>query len=150
MTGTLAGIARRARSRGAVEVVGQACITPERGIEGDYRGATKGGPHRRQVTLMAASDWADATRELGVVLDWSVRRVNLLVDGLDLPQRAGVRLRVGGAVLQVSCECDPCSRMEAIAPGLEAALTPDWRGGVCASVVSGGEIALGDPVEIMA
>ena len=38
--------------------------------------------------------------------------------------------------------------METIAPGLKAALMPDWRGGVTASVVRGGEIAIGDEIRI--
>ena len=38
--------------------------------------------------------------------------------------------------------------MEALAPGLKAALMLDWRGGVCAFVVLGGNIAVGDAVVI--
>jgi MOSC domain-containing protein YiiM len=45
-------------------------------------------------------------------------------------------------------ETDPCERMEKLAPGLRAALTPDWRGGVCTMVLAGGEIAIGDEIRI--
>ena len=38
--------------------------------------------------------------------------------------------------------------MDEIRPGLTAALTPDWRGGVLGRVVQDGEIAVGDEVRI--
>jgi len=38
--------------------------------------------------------------------------------------------------------------MEALAVGLKAAMTPDWRGGACAKVVAGGHIAVGDKIRI--
>jgi MOSC domain-containing protein YiiM len=38
--------------------------------------------------------------------------------------------------------------MEKARTGLKAALTPDWRGGVCCNVVSGGNVRVGDPVFI--
>jgi MOSC domain-containing protein YiiM len=62
----------------------------------------------------------------------------------------GTRVRVGGSlVLEITCECDPCERMDALHPGLRAALTPDWRGGFCSRVVEEGEIAVGDAVRIL-
>ena len=148
-TGVLAGIARHARSRAPMEVVDHAAVTLEAGIAGDFRGAMKGKPHRRQVTLMERGDWDAAMAEVGHNIPWQERRANLLVDGLDLPQTRGVRLRIGAdVVLEVTRETDPCDRMEALAEGLRAALTPDWRGGICTMVVSGGAIAVGDTIRI--
>ena len=87
--------------------------------------------------------------ELGVDHHWSVRRANLLVEGLDLPQRPGALVRIGeSVVLEIMIECDPCSRMEEIEPGLKAALTPDWRGGALARVIEGGDIRLGDSIRV--
>lgn len=148
MAGTLAGIARKARSKGPMEVIDRASITFAGGVEGDFRGAMKGKPHKRQVTLMEAVDWAAAQAEVGHNLPWEERRANLLVEGLDLPQRAGVRVRVGTALLETTVETEPCERMEKLAEGLRAALTPDWRGGVCAKVIEEGAIAIGDQVRI--
>jgi MOSC domain-containing protein YiiM len=51
-------------------------------------------------------------------------------------------------VLEVTRHTDPCERMEALAPGLFAALTPDWRGGACTRVLMGGRIAVGDEIRI--
>lgn len=143
--GVIAGIARHARSRAAMEEIGSAVITPERGVEGDCKGRFKpGGRNRRQVTLIERVDWAAAMAELGANHRWSARRANILVDGLDLPKVAGSVLRIGAVRLIVTVECNPCSRMDAIESGLQAALANDWRGGVCTRVLAGGEIAIGD------
>jgi MOSC domain-containing protein YiiM len=132
-----------------METVQSVAVTPETGITGDYRGAMRGGPYKRQVTLIEREDWDAAMAEVGRAIPWQERRSNLLVEGIDLPQVAGVRLRIGAdVVLQVTRETDPCDRMEALASGMRAALTPDWRGGVCTFVISGGTIAVGDTVTI--
>ena len=124
-------------------------VTVEGGLTGDYRGAVRpGGKGRRQVTIMAREDWDAATAELGEALEWSVRRANLLSDGIDLPQRPGARVVIGDVVLEVTGETDPCSRMDEIAPGLRAVLNPDWRGGVLTRVIAGGRIAVGDEIRI--
>lgn len=148
--GILAGIARHGRPRGPIQTIESARVTVEGGIEGDFRGAVKpGGRGKRQVSLMEAGDWDAAMRDLGQDKPWWSRRANLLVADLDLPQRAGMILCIGEDVrLRVTQECDPCSRMEEVAEGLKAALTPDWRGGVLAKVVHGGTIAVGDAIRI--
>jgi MOSC domain-containing protein YiiM len=145
--GVLGGIARHARPKAPMEVVDAVAVTLEGGLAGDYRGAMRGKPYKRQVTLVERRDWEAACVLVGANLPWEERRCNLLVDGLDLAQVPGTRLRIGrDVVLEITRECDPCERMEALAPGLKAALTPDWRGGACAMVVSGGMIAVGDVI----
>ena len=149
LTGTLLGIARHARSRAPMELVERVAVSVEGGIHGDFRGAMRGKPYKRQVTLIERADWAAAMTEVGHAIAWQERRANLLVDGVDLPQVAGVRVAIGAdVVLEVTRECDPCERMEGLATGLRAALTPDWRGGACAMVVQGGWIAVGDGIRI--
>lgn len=147
--GVLAGIARHPRPRGAMETVDRVAVTFACGIAGDYRGAMKGQPYKRQVTLFEREDWDRALAEVGRAIPWEQRRANLLVEGVDLPQVPGTRLRIGAdVVLEITRECDPCDRMEVLAPGLRAALTPDWRGGVCSFVVAEGEIAVGDAIRL--
>ena len=150
MTGTLTGIARHGRPRGPIETIDHVDVTVEAGLAGDFRGAVKpGGKGKRQVSLIEAEDWAAAMAELGHDLPWWERRANLLVEGLDLPHTPGARVRIGGdVVIEITTECDPCSRMEEIVPGLKAALTPDWRGGALGRVLSGGRIAVGDAVVV--
>jgi MOSC domain-containing protein YiiM len=150
VTGVLAGIARHARPKAPMELVDHVQVTREHGLAGDYRGAMKGKPYKRQVTLIERIDWEAAMAEVGHTLPWQERRSNLLVDGLDLPQVPGTRLRIGAElVLEITRETDPCERMEALAEGLRAALLPDWRGGVCAMVVEPGAIAIGDAIVVL-
>ncbi|WP_343519810.1 MOSC domain-containing protein [Sphingomonas sp.] len=147
--GRIAGIARHAFPKAPMETIDHARVTLEGGIAGDFRGAMKGKPYKRQVSLIEAGDWAAAMALVGHNIPWEQRRANLLVEGLDLPQVAGKRLRIGAdVVLEVTVETDPCERMNALADGLRAALTPDWRGGVCTMVIAPGEIAVGDEIRI--
>ncbi len=142
--GRLLGIARRERKRAPMQALERASVTGETGVAGDFRGR----PGDRQVTVLARESWEAACRELGTEIAWTSRRANLLVEGLALAERAGDRIVIGDTVLEITGETDPCSRMDEASPGLRLALTPDWRGGVCCRVVSGGEIRIGDSVRL--
>ena len=148
--GHLAGIARHSRPRGPMQVVDQVKVTRELGVAGNCRGAIAPGKSgRRQVSLIEAESWADALSDLGVDVPWQERRANLLVSGIRLPREAGRIIAIGPDLrIETTCECDPCSRMEDVAPGLMAALLPEWRGGVLGRVISDGEIAVGDEIRI--
>lgn len=139
-----------------METLERVAVTRDEGVHGDFRGAVRPGKSgRRQITLIEAESWAAALAELGLHADelipWQERRANLLVEGLRLPRAPGGLIRVGsGLLIEVTRECDPCERMEALAPGLRAALAPDWRGGVCGRVIEDGTIAVGDDIRIEA
>ncbi|MBC2666553.1 MOSC domain-containing protein [Novosphingobium flavum] len=150
LIGHLAGIARHDRPRGPMQVLDRVKVNREEGLHGDFRGAIRPGKSgRRQVSLIEAESWEAALAELGVVVPWQERRANLLVTGLRLPREAGRIIAIGADLrIETTCECDPCSRMEEIAPGLKAALLPDWRGGVLGRVIQDGAIAVGDEVRI--
>jgi MOSC domain-containing protein YiiM len=147
--GRLLGIARHARPRGPMETVDHAQVSVAHGVEGDFRGSLKPGRNKRQVTVMAAESWRDALHDLGTSVPWEQRRVNLLVECLTIKDTTGARIIFGsGLVLEVTGECDPCSRMEEIAPGLKAALLRHWRGGVTTRVIESGSIRVGEQVRI--
>ena len=135
-----------------METLERASVTTAEGVHGDFRGglaATKPG-RRRQLSLIEADSVAAAMTEAGALLEWSDCRRNLLVEGLRLPREEGVRLRIGNRlVLEITGECDPCERMDALHEGLRAALTPDWRGGFLGRVIEDGEIAVGDEIRIL-
>jgi MOSC domain-containing protein YiiM len=96
--------------------------------------------------VLTLGGWRAALAALGRDLPWTARRANLLIDGPSLTGRTGSILRVGGAILEITGECDPCSRMDEVVPGLAWVLEPDWRAGVTCRVLSGGRIATGDAV----
>jgi len=93
--GILAGIARHAFPKAPMETIDHADVTVEGGISGDFRGAMKRGPYRRQVTLLECGDWEAVMVEVDHSIPWQERRSNLLVEGIDLPQTPGARLRIG-------------------------------------------------------
>ena len=150
--GRLAGIARHDRPKGPMETVEQVAVTAAEGVHGDYRGAlaaTKPG-RKRQVSLIEAHGIAAAFAESGASLAWADCRRNLLVEGLRSPREPDTHVAIGDhLVIEITDECDPCERMDALHAGLRAALTPDWRGGFLGRVVEDGEIAVGDEVRIL-
>ncbi len=133
-----------------METVERVLVTAASGVAGDHKGRViPGRLPRRQVTLLARADWDAALAECGASLGWEMRRANLLVEGLALPRGAGTVIAIGPDLrLAVTCETNPCFRMDEIHPGLQAALTPDWRGGICTRVLTDGEIAVGDDIRI--
>jgi MOSC domain-containing protein YiiM len=141
--GHLLAIARAPVKRGPLMALKEAVVDVADGVDGDARGKRPG----RQVTVVFREGWDAACRELGVELPWTTRRANLFVEGVAVP-REGKCLVIGSLVLEVTQETQPCQVMEAAHRGLRAALTPDWRGGVCCRVVQGGTIRVGDRVEV--
>jgi MOSC domain-containing protein YiiM len=124
-----------------MDAASSAHLVAGRGIVGN---ANQGG--RRQVTVIALEAWDVVTRELGAEVPLETRRANLLVSGIELADTRGRVLRIGACRVRVYGETKPCWQMEEARAGLQAALRPDWRGGVFAEVLDGGEIAVGDPV----
>ena len=138
----LLAIATRSVPKEPMEELEDCEITLERGVADDLRGKPSG----RQVTVLAREAWEAACASLGAELPWTTRRANLLVEEIDLAGSAGRRLRVGGALLEVTAETDPCELMDDFYTGLRAALEPDWRGGVCCRVLEAGALRIGDAV----
>ena len=72
-------------------------------------------------------------------------RRNLLVSGIPLVALKGRRFRIGDVLLEGTDACDPCSRMEAaLGPGGYNAMR--GMGGLCARILEGGAIRIGDAV----
>lgn len=137
-----------------METLDHVAVNRLEGIHGDFRGAARPGKvPRRQISLIEAESWAAAMAELDrsgeSFVPWYERRANLLVQGLRLPREPGVIIAIGASLrIEMTGECEPCSRMEEIAPGLKAVLIPDWRGGVLGKVITDGEIVVGDEIRI--
>lgn len=127
-----------------METVEAATVTVAAGVDGDHRGRLR----RRQVTVITREGWDAACADLGRELPWTLRRANILVEGLALAEATGRTIRIGEVALTITGETDPCSRMEEQAPGLREVLTPEWRGGVTCDVARGGEVAVGDEAQL--
>lgn len=141
---SIKAIAVKHRPREAMQTLDSARVEVASGIAGDFRGSQRD----RQVTILSEASWRKACEAIDADLPWTVRRANLLVDGVEFDASwVGRRVRIGDVELEITEETDPCSRMDAQHRGLTAALAPEWRGGVCCKVVSAGEIAIGDRVE---
>ncbi len=144
--GTLLGIARREQRRAPMETLDTALVTTESGVENDSRGK----PSSRQVSVLSQHDWHLACAEVSdEPLPWTVRRANLLIEGFDFSEAdVGKEIHIGDLVLKINKETDPCFRMDEQCDGLQEALKPDWRGGVCCTVVVDGAVKIGDSVEV--
>lgn len=74
----------------------------------------------------------------------SVFRRNLIVRGRDLGAWVGKRFRFQGIAFEATEECKPCYWMdEAVAPGAEAFLKANFRGGLRARILSDGVLRVG-------
>ncbi len=151
MFGNVIGLARRSMPHTPMQELDSILVGPEFGVLGDCKGQRW---PQRGVTILAKEDWDAALAELtGVAgasdLPWTTRRANVFVEGVALPKAEGSMISIGAALLEVTEETNPCYRMEMSAPGLMAALGPDWRGGISCRVVSGGAIALGDRMSVI-
>jgi len=141
----LLGIAIKPQRLQPMQLLSAGELSLREGLVGDSLGQ----PGPRQVTLLSLAAWQAAGNEIGMIFPWAERRANLLVGDLPLYQSVGSRIVIGDAVLEITGETDPCSRMTAVHPGLFDALTPGWRGGVCCQVLRGGLLTLGMEVELV-
>ena len=142
--GKLVDIAIRREAGAPMETMRAARVTCEAGVDGDPRGE----PGPRQVSLLSQDLWAEACRELGVDLPWTLRRANLLIEGVALSGAVGRRLHIGPVVLEITDVSAPCEEMDARHQGLRKALEGDSRGGLVGRVIEGGEINVGDTVDL--
>jgi MOSC domain-containing protein YiiM len=119
------------------------------GLEGDHTGDRKAPSAKRQVTLIMAEHLATAASILDMDhISPTLTRRNIVVRGMNLQALKGQRFMVGEAELQLTDECHPCSRMEEnLGPGGYNAMR--GHGGWCAIVVNGGQIRVGDAVQVI-
>lgn len=139
--GRLIGIWVKRAHGGPMEPVDQATLVEGWGLEGNALQLGK-----RQVTLIERESWDEMMSLLQTDADPSTRRANLMVVGIRLADTRGRILNVGSCRLQVWGETRPCRQMDAAVPGLKVVMAQNWRGGVFAEVLQGGQIALDEPV----
>jgi MOSC domain-containing protein YiiM len=118
-------------------------LEPFKGIVGDQ----KGGSTKRQLNVMLAETIAELGAE-GFKVAPGEMGEQIVVAGLDPAALAeGAHLKLGEAVIEVGILRTGCARFEMI----QGKPRKDAKGrlGVLATVVSGGEVAVGDSVEVL-
>jgi MOSC domain-containing protein YiiM len=127
------------REVAAAEAVAGAGLVGDRYVDGSGR---------RGVTLIQAEHLpviAALSGHVSVAPAW-LRR-NVVVSGIPLLALKERRFRIGEVLLEGTGECEPCSRMEdALGPGGYNAMR--GHGGLCARIVAGGTLRVGDAVRV--
>ena len=140
--GVVRWIGLRPKRHDVMQIVETAMLDARDGVIGDhYRSATTGSRH---VTLIGAEDLSAIAAYLGRdrVAPEDLRR-NIVIAGLNLLALKDKRFRLGEAVLEMTGECHPCSRMEETfgAGGYNAVR---GHGGITARVLESGQVRIGD------
>jgi MOSC domain-containing protein YiiM len=130
---------RAPKRREPMEELPEARAVEDVGLEGCAHARPQG---KRQVLLMDRE-----TLEVFGLMPGIVRE-NITTDGIDVNRLAiGQRLKIGDVELQVSAVCDPCEQIEALRPGLQAAM--QGRRGMLSKVVRSGLLRRGDEIVVV-
>jgi len=122
-----------------MEELEEARAVEDVGLEGCAHARPNG---RRQVLLMDRETLDVFQLAPGIV------RENITTEGFDVNGLAiGQRLQISEVELRVSAVCDPCEQIEALRPGLQAAMK--GRRGMLCKVVRGGLLRGGDEIVVM-
>jgi MOSC domain-containing protein YiiM len=140
-SGVLIWIGVRPERRFAMCPVDEAILDRHVGMEGDHYSRDAG---KRQVTLIQAESLAAIASHLGVeTLAPEVLRRNLVTRGINLLALKDRKFRIGDAVLEMTGECHPCSRLEETL-GVGGYNATRGFGGITARVIARGRISVGD------
>ncbi len=122
--------------------VSEVLLRAGHGIEGDAHA----GPWHRQVSLLATES-VEPMRAVLPELPAGTFAENILIEGLELKTLPiGTRLRVGGALLEVTQIGKECHKDCAIRQQIGDCVMP--REGIFARVLMGGAVRPGDPVTV--
>ncbi len=129
-----------------VEVVEAIEVSGKKGILGDHYSGQSGNRH---VTLIQAEHLPVVAALTGRdVLDPALLRRNMVVSGLNLLALKDHQIQIGDAILEITGQCHPCSKMEtALGPGGYNAMR--GHGGMTAKVVQNGLIRVGDVISVL-
>lgn len=144
--GRLEWIGLRPVRRAAMKSVQECSVTEQCGLHGDHFSGSAGS--KRQITLIQYEHLSVIAGCLGIqqILPELLRR-NLVVSGINLLAFKEKRFTVGSVILEMTGLCHPCSRMEqTFGDGGYNAVR--GHGGITAKVVQGGDMCIGDAVQI--
>jgi MOSC domain-containing protein YiiM len=143
--GVVEWIGLRLQRRGPVSVVESAVLDAQAGMIGDHYNNPKRGT--RHVTLIQREDLTAIASYLDQVVTPEQLRRNIVMRGVNLLALKDKRFRLGEALLEMTGECHPCSRMEETfgAGGYNAVRS---HGGITARVLESGIVRLGDKLTV--
>lgn len=143
--GKLEWIGLRSVRRGEVLVVESAEAVVDLGLAGDHRMKKTPGS-ARQVTLISSGyiqQICQHSRHQSI--DPRLLRRNLVISGMNMNLLRYQRLQIGDVIIETNALCHPCSRMdENLGKGGAAAMF--GYGGLCAKIIQGGILRVGDDV----
>lgn len=115
------------------------------GLQGDRRCQGSEGSSR-QVTIISVEYIQIITQLLQKeFIDPALLRRNIVVSGINLTALRHQRFSVGDVIVEATAQCHPCRRMDA-ALGKHGVAAMLGHGGLCAKIVQGGVINVGDQV----
>lgn len=138
--GTVEWIGVRPKRRAPVVVVQEATLDTMQGLIGDRYSGRSGSRH---VTLIGRENIAAIASFLNRDVAPEQLRRNILTSGINLLALKDKTFRLGDALLEMTGECHPCSRMEEVfgEGGYNAVRN---HGGITARVVQSGVVRIGD------
>ncbi len=140
---TIASIHVAKATRLPMRAVERVTVEAGRGIVGDRYHGTR----HRHVTVQSAAALAAAAEAYGAPVPAELTRRNLTIDAGEVPRDPGARIRVGAVLLEVVRVAAPCKLLDdTIGRGAQEALR--HRAGSVCRVLEGGEIAVGDEVDL--
>lgn len=143
--GRVESIAIRTEKRLPLTAVTTITLDAKSGLEGDHYSGKSG---KRQVTLIQ-KEHLDAVAKMlhKEEADPLLSRRNIVVSGINLLAFKNRQFHIGDTLLEMTGPCEPCTRMEEnFGPGGYNAMR--GHGGICARILEGGQIKIGDSVQI--
>lgn len=100
----------------------------------------------RHISIVSTEELDEAAAKWGSDIAVGSTRRQITVTGSRLPRSEGTIVRLGEVLVSVNGDCSPCDIMEtSVGPGAREALV--HLAGITGSVIEGGTIRVGDPVE---
>jgi MOSC domain-containing protein YiiM len=113
----------------------------QQGLVGDRKFGT-----RRQISIVSTEELDEAAAKWGGDIPAGLTRRQITISAGRFNREPGSIIRLGEVVVSVNGDCSPCDEMNlSIGPGAREALVD--LAGVTGTIVEGGIIRLGDPVE---